>query len=128
MPASSVTSPFVPKSVQRLPVFESTAIKRASVVAVRILLELYHARAGCSLENSLGTICGRRRRLEIRDATTRRGETDFRVLELRVEAPALRSRVSIERGDDVARQTDIERVADLQRRRLERAANASAKG
>jgi hypothetical protein len=36
MPASSVTSPFVPKSLQRLPVFESTAIKRASVVAVRI--------------------------------------------------------------------------------------------
>ena len=37
MPASNVTSPFVPKSVQRLPVFASTAISRASVVAVRIL-------------------------------------------------------------------------------------------
>jgi hypothetical protein len=37
MPLSSVTSPFVPKSLQRWPVFASMAIRRASVVAVRIL-------------------------------------------------------------------------------------------
>ena len=79
-------------------------------------------------EDSFGTVGRRLGRFEIRDAATRRGEANLRVLQLRIEAPALSAGVGIERGDDVAREADIERVADLQRRRLERAADAGAIG
>ncbi len=94
----------------------------------RLRVDCDQARVGRGGENSLRTIGGRLGRLEIRHAATRRGEADFRVLQLRIEAPAFGARVRIERRDDVARETDIERVTDLQRRCLECAADARAIG
>ena len=86
------------------------------------------ARVGRRGQDSFRTVGGRLRRFEVRDAATGRGETDFRVLQLRVEAPALGSAIDIECGDDVAREADIQRVADLQRCRFERSADTSAIG
>ena len=89
------------------------AISRASVVAVRIL-------SGQSAGGSGALKYVTPRHVVVKPT--------FESLQLRIEAPALGAGICVERGDDVAREADVERVADLQRRCLERAADAGAIG
>ena len=106
---------------------DCTFVAEAGAALAGLRIDRHETRIGRAHDDARRTIaavaCGG---VVVADAAARAVEADRRDLHLRIELPALRAGLGIERYDDVHRRAHVQQLADLQRRRFELSGAAGA--